>query len=49
VRVCEIAQLDHAWAGGDPAHRFHARRGPDASALLWRFQVAPPRRRDGGI
>jgi len=37
VRVCEIAQLDHAWAGGDPAHRFHARRGPDASALLWRF------------
>lgn len=47
VRVCEIAQLDHAWSGGDPTYRFHAKRGPDASALMWRFFRV--HRRDGAM
>ncbi|MNX39607.1 Esterase PHB depolymerase [compost metagenome] len=37
VRLCEITRLEHAWSGGDPAVRYHARSGPDASALIWRF------------
>ncbi|MBC7414549.1 MAG: PHB depolymerase family esterase [Herminiimonas sp.] len=37
VRLCEIAHLGHAWSGGDPALRYNAARGPDASALLWNF------------
>ena len=37
LRVCEIYQLDHAWSGGDPAYRFNARKGPDASRMMWQF------------
>ncbi|SIT28922.1 PHB depolymerase family esterase [Achromobacter sp. MFA1 R4] len=37
LRLCEITRLEHAWSGGDPAVRYHARTGPDASALVWRF------------
>lgn len=37
LRLCEITRLEHAWSGGDPAIRYHARSGPDASALVWRF------------
>lgn len=37
LRLCEITRLEHAWSGGDPAVKYHARGGPDASALIWRF------------
>ncbi|MGY8527040.1 extracellular catalytic domain type 1 short-chain-length polyhydroxyalkanoate depolymerase [Paracidovorax citrulli] len=37
VQLCEIAGLDHAWSGGDPAYRYHSATGPDASALMWDF------------
>jgi poly(hydroxyalkanoate) depolymerase family esterase len=37
VRLCEITHLNHAWSGGDSAVKFFDRKGPDASALLWRF------------
>lgn len=43
LRVCEIFQLDHAWSGGDAAYRFNARKGPDASRMMWTF-FAPHRR-----
>ena len=43
LRVCEVAQLEHAWSGGDAAYRFNARKGPDASRLLWQF-FAPHQR-----
>jgi poly(hydroxyalkanoate) depolymerase family esterase len=37
VRLCEITHLDHAWSGGDSTVKFFGHKGPDASALLWRF------------
>lgn len=37
LRLCEITRLEHAWSGGDASVRYHARSGPDASALVWRF------------
>ena len=37
IRLCEVAHLGHAWSGGDPALRYNAARGPDASVLLWNF------------
>lgn len=37
VRVCQVQSLGHAWSGGDPEVKYHARLGPDASALMWRF------------
>lgn len=37
LRLCEITRLEHAWSGGDPAVKYHAAGGPDASALVWRF------------
>ncbi|ALK34399.1 extracellular catalytic domain type 1 short-chain-length polyhydroxyalkanoate depolymerase [Burkholderia plantarii] len=37
VRVCHVAGLDHAWAGGDDTVPFHASTGPDASAMIWGF------------
>ncbi|AYD65517.1 esterase [Achromobacter spanius] len=37
LRLCEITRLEHAWSGGDPSVKYHARNGPDASALVWRF------------
>lgn len=37
LRLCEITRLEHAWSGGDASIRYHARGGPDASALIWRF------------
>lgn len=47
LRLCEITRLEHAWSGGDPAIRYHARSGPDASALVWRFFQG--QRRTGAI
>ena len=43
LRTCDVWQLDHAWSGGDAKYRFNARKGPDASRLLWQF-FAPHRR-----
>ncbi|MGZ3236325.1 MAG: extracellular catalytic domain type 1 short-chain-length polyhydroxyalkanoate depolymerase [Burkholderiaceae bacterium] len=37
VKVCEIAELDHAWSGGDGTVRFSESKGPDASKLMWDF------------
>lgn len=37
VKVCEIADLDHAWSGGDGTVRFSESKGPDASKLMWDF------------
>lgn len=37
VRLCEIPRLEHAWSGGDPAIKYHAATGPDASVLAWQF------------
>ncbi|MFY3434013.1 alpha/beta hydrolase family esterase [Achromobacter mucicolens] len=47
LRLCEITRLEHAWSGGDPCIRYHARSGPDASALVWRFFQG--QRRTGAI
>ncbi|MDH0092150.1 PHB depolymerase family esterase [Achromobacter mucicolens] len=47
LRLCEITRLEHAWSGGDPSVRYHARNGPDASALVWRFFQG--QRRTGAI
>ncbi|HWX10730.1 MAG TPA: PHB depolymerase family esterase [Trinickia sp.] len=46
VRVCRVAGLGHAWAGGDDAIPFHSHEGPDASALMWEF-FRYQRRREG--
>ncbi|GLU32239.1 depolymerase [Trinickia caryophylli] len=46
VRVARVADLGHAWAGGDEAIPFHSRKGPDASALIWDFFRTHRRRRD---
>ncbi len=46
VRVCRVAGLGHAWAGGDEAIPFHSDKGPDASALMWEF-FRYQRRREG--
>ncbi|MFD0872646.1 alpha/beta hydrolase family esterase [Massilia pinisoli] len=37
LRVVRIAGLGHAWSGGDPALRFNAEAGPDASRMLLEF------------
>ncbi|MGN6087252.1 extracellular catalytic domain type 1 short-chain-length polyhydroxyalkanoate depolymerase [Trinickia sp.] len=51
LRVCRVAGLGHAWAGGDEAVPFHSEKGPDASEWIWAFlrdlrrrQPAPARR-----
>ncbi|MBA5686364.1 PHB depolymerase family esterase [Duganella sp. LX47W] len=37
LRVARIAQLEHAWSGGDPAVPFHASGGPDAGQMMLDF------------
>lgn len=37
LRVAEVAGLEHAWSGGDPALAFNARSGPDASKMMLDF------------
>lgn len=51
LRVCRVAGLGHAWAGGDEAVPFHSEIGPNASEWIWAFlrdqrrrQPAAPRR-----
>jgi len=43
LRLCEVTRLEHAWSGGDASIRYHARSGPDASSLIWRFFQAQRR------
>ncbi|MET0322011.1 MAG: PHB depolymerase family esterase [Duganella sp.] len=37
LRVAQIDALDHAWSGGDPALKFNARTGPDATRMMLEF------------
>jgi len=37
LRVIRIADLGHAWSGGDPSVRFNTAAGPDASRLMLDF------------
>jgi poly(3-hydroxybutyrate) depolymerase len=37
LRVVRIAGLGHAWSGGDPALRFNAEAGPEASRMMLEF------------
>lgn len=37
VRACRIAELRHAWSGGDGAIPFHSSDGPDSSRLIYDF------------
>ena len=37
LRVARIAQLEHAWSGGDPEVAFNAKAGPDASKMMMDF------------
>jgi poly(hydroxyalkanoate) depolymerase family esterase len=37
LRVARIAELEHAWSGGDPALSFNAKAGPDASKMMLDF------------
>ena len=37
LRVARIAGLGHAWSGGDPALKFNAGGGPDASRMMLDF------------
>ena len=32
-----VGGLGHAWSGGDPAHAFNAKAGPDASRMVLEF------------
>lgn len=37
LRVVRIANLGHAWSGGNPALKFNAQAGPDASRMMLEF------------
>ncbi len=37
VKVCLVAELGHAWSGGDDTVPLHAAIGPDASEEIWAF------------
>ncbi|MFL6715330.1 MAG: PHB depolymerase family esterase [Burkholderiaceae bacterium] len=37
LRVCDVAQLEHAWSGGDCTLKYNACAGPDASRMMWDF------------
>ena len=37
IRGVRIHGLAHAWSGGDPAFAYNDAKGPDASAMIWRF------------
>lgn len=37
IRSLRIHGLAHAWSGGDPALPFNDAKGPDASAVIWKF------------
>lgn len=37
LRVARISGLGHEWSGGDPALKFNAKAGPDASRMMLEF------------
>jgi poly(hydroxyalkanoate) depolymerase family esterase len=37
LRVARVAQLQHAWSGGDDSLRFNSAAGPDASKMMLEF------------
>lgn len=37
IRGVRIHGLAHAWSGGDAAFEYNDPRGPDASAMIWRY------------
>jgi poly(hydroxyalkanoate) depolymerase family esterase len=37
IRGVRIHGLGHAWSGGDPVFAYNDEKGPDASAMIWRF------------
>ncbi|NRR33195.1 PHB depolymerase family esterase [Oxalobacteraceae bacterium] len=37
LRVAQVSDLDHAWSGGDPELKYHAKAGPDASKMMLDF------------
>jgi poly(hydroxyalkanoate) depolymerase family esterase len=37
VKIYRVAELGHAWSGGDDTVPFHAGIGPDASEEIWAF------------
>lgn len=37
IRLVTMPKVGHAWSGGDARISYHGGRGPDASALIWRF------------
>ena len=45
VQTILIDSLPHLWSGGDPAARFMAAQGPDASALMMDFLLSQRRRK----
>lgn len=47
LRVIRIAGLGHAWSGGDPARKFNASAGPDASRMMLDFFGRHRRQGDG--
>ena len=40
ARLVSVAELGHAWSGGDAAYPFFDARGPDATALACDFFAA---------
>ena len=44
LRVVEVAELRHAWSGGDGSQAWHCGSGPDASRLLLDFLLRQRRR-----
>jgi poly(hydroxyalkanoate) depolymerase family esterase len=43
VRTYQVADLGHAWSGGDDSVPFHASHGPEASREIWAFFQAQRR------
>lgn len=37
VRLCLLKEVGHAWGGGDERFKFHTKKGPNASVLIWQF------------
>lgn len=49
IRGVRIHGLAHAWSGGDAELPFNDARGPDASAMIWRFFERQARHGEQGL